>query len=103
MAVPYASERRDARLGGEAGTLVCGSVRVTGFERGVENRCFDALPFKPFLAAIVQSRAILTKRVSSWHEFRASKNVWESATSQAAAVVKRSISWSLEIRMNSSD
>jgi hypothetical protein len=51
------------------------------------NRSFDALPFDANFVAIVQARAIPTKRLSSRHENRASKNVRESGTSQAGALI----------------
>jgi hypothetical protein len=62
-------------------TLVAGRA-LTRFLKKVRAR-----PSKANFAAIVQSRAILTKRLSSRHENRASKNVRESGTSQAEALI----------------
>ena len=60
-----------------------GLARVGHIDDRTENRSFDALAVQATLAVIDQRRAIPTKRLSSRHGDRASRNVSESVTSQA--------------------
>jgi hypothetical protein len=59
-------------------------------DRRTAKHSFDALAVQATLAVIVLSRASLAKRTSCRHDNRASQNVRESRTRQAAASVKRS-------------